>query len=260
MTPPFLLLAGSIALAAAQAGPPDGKPDVAGWTFLADRSTCTASMRLEGGTVLDVTYDPAANGAALLVWDRRWRAIDNDRRYALTLRFPARAGETVAEAVGIRYYAPAGGTGLNVSRLEAGFLDRLGRAGALELAIGERRLGRYTLPNAAAAMARLRRCAEQGPPPGAGPANLASYFSRDDYPRAAIRNREEGTVVFRLTVGTDGRVADCTITSSSGSASLDEATCRILRERGRYRPARDARGNPTTGSDEGSVTWALPRR
>jgi hypothetical protein len=36
------------------------------------------------------------------------------------------------------------------------------------------------------------------------------------------------------------------------------ATCRILRGRARYAPARDAAGNPTTGSDSGHVRWRLP--
>ena len=109
-------------------------------------------------------------------------------------------------------------------------------------------------------MTRLLRCAEERRAGDPVRANLGSYFSADDYPPEALRNREHGTVAFRLTIGADGLVSDCTVTSSSRSAALDEATCRLLRERARYRPARDAAGNPTTGSDEGSVTWTLPRR
>ncbi|HEV7661563.1 MAG TPA: energy transducer TonB [Allosphingosinicella sp.] len=103
------------------------------------------------------------------------------------------------------------------------------------------------------------------PPPPAGGArpplraraNLNSYFSADDYP-AMEDGRQEGTVVFRLTIGTNGRVTDCRVTGSSGSATLDQTTCRVLRARARYTPARDSAGNPTTGSDSGRVTWRLP--
>jgi len=95
-------------------------------------------------------------------------------------------------------------------------------------------------------------------PPQRARANLGSYFSADDYPAGALRSEAEGTARFRLTIGPDGRVAECSITGSSGNSSLDQATCRILRSRARYTPARGSDGNPTTGTDQGSVTWRLP--
>jgi len=95
-------------------------------------------------------------------------------------------------------------------------------------------------------------------PPQRARANLNSYFSADDYPAAALRGNDQGTTGFSLTIGTNGRVEACTVTSSSGSAALDQATCRILRSRARYTPARDQSGNPTTGRDSGRVTWRLP--
>ena len=48
---------------------------------------------------------------------------------------------------------------------------------------------------------------------------LPSLVSQDDYPAAALRANEQGTVAFRLDVGNDGRVRNCTIVSSSGSSS-----------------------------------------
>ena len=95
-------------------------------------------------------------------------------------------------------------------------------------------------------------------PPQRARANLGSYFSGDDYPAAALRAGEQGTSSFRLSIGPNGRVTDCVITVSSGSTSLDQAACRIMRSRARYTPARDSYGNPTTGSDSGRVTWRLP--
>ena len=94
--------------------------------------------------------------------------------------------------------------------------------------------------------------------PSRGRANLAAYFSADDYPAAALRDNLQGTTGFRLTIGPNGRVTACAVTSSSGSAALDQATCRILRSRARYTPARDSGGNPTDGTDSGRVTWRLP--
>jgi len=94
--------------------------------------------------------------------------------------------------------------------------------------------------------------------PARARANLQSYFSTDDYPSAAQRNNEEGTASFSLTVGTDGRVQSCSITSSSGSPSLDAATCRILRSRARFTPARDSAGQPTTDTVNNRIRWVLP--
>jgi protein TonB len=95
-------------------------------------------------------------------------------------------------------------------------------------------------------------------PPQRARANLNSYFSADDYPAAALRGEDQGTTSFRLTIGPNGRVTDCAVTGSSGSSALDQATCRILRSRARYTPARDGSGNPSSGTDSGRVTWRLP--
>ena len=104
------------------------------------------------------------------------------------------------------------------------------------------------------------------PPPPAPPrvveatkprANLAGLITGEDYPPAAQRNEEEGTVRVRLTVGANGRVSDCTVTSSSGSSSLDSTTCRLLRSRARFTPARDNQGNPTTDTYSQSIRWQL---
>jgi protein TonB len=95
-------------------------------------------------------------------------------------------------------------------------------------------------------------------PPQRARANLNSYFSADDYPAAALRGEDQGTTSFRLTIGPNGRVMDCAVTGSSGSSALDQATCRILRSRARYTPARGPDGNPTGGTDSGRVTWRLP--
>jgi protein TonB len=88
--------------------------------------------------------------------------------------------------------------------------------------------------------------------------NLASYFSDDDYPPAAQRNEEQGTTAVRLSIGTDGRVTDCSVTASSGSTTLDNATCNILRRRARFTPAKDQAGNPITDSTTTRIRWQLP--
>ncbi len=94
--------------------------------------------------------------------------------------------------------------------------------------------------------------------PAKARANLASYISNDDYPDSAIRNEEQGTTAFRLDVGADGRVSGCSVTGSSGSSALDNATCRLLRSRARFTPATDSSGARTSDSVSGRIRWVLP--
>jgi TonB family protein len=89
-------------------------------------------------------------------------------------------------------------------------------------------------------------------------APLGELFSGDDYPVSAIRNQEEGRVAYRMIIAPDGRVAACRIEVSSGSDALDGATCRILRVRARFLPARDRDGLPTWDVHTGRVSWVLP--
>lgn len=51
-------------------------------------------------------------------------------------------------------------------------------------------------------------------------------------------------VIVRVTVGTDGRAANCSIFRPSGDADADATTCRLVVERLRFRPATDSAGNP----------------
>jgi protein TonB len=88
--------------------------------------------------------------------------------------------------------------------------------------------------------------------------NLLSLISDDDYPQSAIRNEEQGTTAVRLTIGTDGRVAGCDVTQSSGSSALDSTTCNIFRRRARFTPAKDQGGNPISDTYVQRVRWVLP--
>ena len=87
--------------------------------------------------------------------------------------------------------------------------------------------------------------------------NLQGLISGDDYPASALDNEEQGTVGVRLSIGPNGRVSGCDVTSSSGSRTLDSTTCRILRSRARFTPAQDSNGQPTSGSFSQRITWRI---
>jgi TonB family protein len=116
---------------------------------------------------------------------------------------------------------------------------------------------RLILPLLVVTAAAPLGAAAPGPSRAMAP-SLPQLFSSDDYPAEALRAGEQGTVAFQLEVGADGSVAACTVTSSSGSASLDSTTCRLLRERARFTPARDSSGKPVSDTVVSRITWRIP--
>ncbi|ESZ86940.1 MAG: hypothetical protein Q27BB25_11595 [Blastomonas sp. CACIA14H2] len=62
-----------------------------------------------------------------------------------------------------------------------------------------------------------------------------------------------------MTIGPDGRVTDCQVTGSSGHADLDEATCKNVTRRARFKPALDQAGNPISDTYSNAVRWEIPK-
>ncbi|MCY7270950.1 MAG: energy transducer TonB [Sphingomonas bacterium] len=86
---------------------------------------------------------------------------------------------------------------------------------------------------------------------------MQGLIRNDDYPDAAIQNEEQGSVTVSLTVGPNGRIAGCSVASSSGSRSLDSTTCRILTSRARFTPAQDNTGATTSATVRQVIKWVL---
>jgi TonB family protein len=86
---------------------------------------------------------------------------------------------------------------------------------------------------------------------------ISALFSADDYPQDAQIRDEQGTVRVELKIDREGRVSRCNVLASSGSKSLDSATCRILQSRARFTPARGIDGQPTEDTYTQSITWRL---
>jgi len=89
--------------------------------------------------------------------------------------------------------------------------------------------------------------------------NPGNWANTNDYPSRALQQEREGTTGFRVTVGPNGRVTDCQISSSSGHPDLDQATCTNVTRRARFDPALDGSGNPTTGTYSNRVRWQIPK-
>lgn len=79
-----------------------------------------------------------------------------------------------------------------------------------------------------------------------------------DYP-ARTRSARIGTsVIVVLTVGTDGRVLGCRIHQPSPDTEADTITCRLARERFRFRPATNRAGNPIESEFGWRQRWFAP--
>jgi protein TonB len=78
-----------------------------------------------------------------------------------------------------------------------------------------------------------------------------------DYPKDAAETGVRGTVSVRYVVEVSGRVSQCRVTRSSGSAELDGLTCRLIEQRFRYDPSRDAAGRPVESTIVEDHEWAM---
>lgn len=116
---------------------------------------------------------------------------------------------------------------------------------------------------------RKRRLQTYNSPLTVVPANTATpmgnpgdWIGTNDYPRSAIRAGEEGRVRVTLAIGPDGTPSGCSVAASSGSWALDNTTCTILMQRGRFDLARPGGAGSKPGEvrrwTSPSVRWVLP--
>ena len=85
-----------------------------------------------------------------------------------------------------------------------------------------------------------------------------SIFSHGDYPTQPVVEGKTGKVGVRMLIDVNGKVRDCSINETSGSAVLDLQTCAIIRERGKFTPAIDKDGKAIRSILSQNVTWRLP--
>ncbi|MBP6031522.1 MAG: energy transducer TonB [Sphingobium sp.] len=84
------------------------------------------------------------------------------------------------------------------------------------------------------------------------------WVTSDDYPSRALREGRSGVVGLRLDVGVDGRVANCSVTSSSGHSDLDATACQLVTRRGRFKPATGTDGAAMADSWSSRFVWRIP--
>lgn len=278
------LIFGAAFQVATSAAPSPAVDRINGWSINDNRGSCSAATTYDGGVFVYISYTYGTDSVGFIVANPAWESIREGANYSLTIRFNNGSTYNNARAIGVRADDSGGRlTGIAMRMNGDDFLSDFAGARSVAITMGEVRVETLGLRGTRDMIERLVRCSIAShrrfppdpfasvPPPASGVpappgvsgptrarANLNSYFSVDDYPAAALRGNEQGTTGFRLNIGPNGRVTECSVTSSSGSTALDEATCRIIMSRARYTPARDSAGNPTGSSDSGRVTWRLP--
>ncbi|AMK19205.1 MULTISPECIES: energy transducer TonB [Sphingobium] len=81
-------------------------------------------------------------------------------------------------------------------------------------------------------------------------------FRNSDFPDW-LRGVGRLKIGVRYAIGPSGRVDKCEIIEGSGYAEVDAMTCRIIRERYRFRPARDPEGYAVTEVREEDYRWRV---
>ena len=87
---------------------------------------------------------------------------------------------------------------------------------------------------------------------------MGGELKTKDFPRSGVNDRDGKFITVRFVVGTDGRVGNCRVVQSSGSAEADAITCRLIEKRFRYRPALDATGKPVREETGWKQWWWRP--
>ena len=104
-------------------------------------------------------------------------------------------------------------------------------------------------------MAASAADAPDGPSPAQSVNGGRDWIYTTDYPADALRDGRGGVTTVRLNVSRDGEVDGCAIAVSSGHRDLDAISCQAMTMRGRYTPARNARGHPVNSVVMRQIVW-----
>lgn len=278
----FLFAAPAFIMLASPALASQFQDKVAGWEIVQSDSSCGMFMAYEGPGQTTLLFVKNSEGKlAISIGNNGWSAVP-DAKYDISFALNG-AFYGGSQALGRSNDGQKG----FLAHLERSFESDLAKGHTLHIFLNEKEIDRLSLRGTSAALVQLNRCVsslkariteaetekrrwEDFPAdPFAKPAELnrpvtprgnpASWATTNDYPPRALREEREGRVHFKVTVGTDGRVTSCEITTSSGSPDLDEATCTNVRRRARFTPATDGNGSLIEGEFSSSVNWFIPR-
>lgn len=88
--------------------------------------------------------------------------------------------------------------------------------------------------------------------------NPHEIVSTSDYPTNSIRAGDEGVTTFEVTLDRDAKATACKIIASSGHSELDDTTCRLVLERGRFELAPGQTKSRQGSRYTNRIRWVLP--
>jgi len=176
---------------------------------------------------------------------------------------------TAPESARIMHGSADPARAISLQEIAEGFFDRFAAATRVSINEGGRSLISLATPGANGAVAALRACNDDllrtwGVDIAARnhltrqPLQTSGSISSDDYPSVAAGRDESGRVVALFEVDARGVPSNCRPVVSSGSETLDVATCRLITRRFRYDPALDSKGQATSTTVVRTLTWRLP--
>jgi TonB family protein len=87
--------------------------------------------------------------------------------------------------------------------------------------------------------------------------DLSRVFKSSDFPSVAVMDSTQGTAKVAILIDEAGKVADCTVIGSSGSAALDGQSCYAISSRAKFRPAVGLDGKPARSGYTQNITWRI---
>jgi TonB family protein len=87
--------------------------------------------------------------------------------------------------------------------------------------------------------------------------DLSRIFKPEDFPDVAVLENNSGSASVAILISELGKVADCTVIGSSGSAALDGQSCYAIASRARFTPAVGLDGKPAKSGYRQRITWRI---
>jgi len=249
----YLMAAAILWTTAATAGAQPGQPSQ-GWAVAEADGACTMRHGLEGvqGGALEVRTYAGTGQYQLRLVSQDWRWEPRNGEDMVSLFFvPGRA--QVSTYVVASFLREGGREIYVLPPVPPVFVERIAQSSHARLVVLGEEAAIFPLTDGTAARRELLACQrrkliEWGADPavfgtGATPARPTGDPSEwmSGYVSGGLTDRN--FAVLALKVGANGRPEGCTIVDTN-HPRYASFMCRRLRTRGRYEPARDARGNP----------------
>lgn len=257
-------------------------PETAGWEISEGDDFCLMHMEYEGPGDSSLAIGLYADGRIIIANVNYSWSAEKGRAYP-EVSFELNDQSYTGTATGIEIVGKKG----FAMKFGQEILADIAAARAVHVYKGETLVDRLKLDGSAAALGVTKRCLgsvrakiaatererqrwadipkdpfasdKAAPRQAIARGSKTSWITNDDYPPAALRAREQGTVVMDLRIDRLGRVENCEVSGSSGSALLDKASCSLVQRRARYTPATDENGDPTSSTDRITFRWSIPQ-